>query len=108
MAKPKILPIVFNHGFSTLQIEDTPIINPIEKEVTIIELEQIKENLKVAYADTTGKLFIETPFAETYSIYKSINDYNQRLCLPYFESKRNINFGNMSTVFINLETLIIN
>jgi hypothetical protein len=61
-----------------------------------------------AYVDSIGNLYIPTPLSTTYSIYPSIEHYNQRSCLPSFEPKTNVNIDNMSKVIIDLKSLGIN
>ncbi|MDQ3190659.1 MAG: hypothetical protein M3Q58_03620 [Bacteroidota bacterium] len=67
----------------------------------------IKQKSIIAYVDDNGRLLIETPLATTYTIYPSINQYNKRLCIPDFSQKFNIDVDKMNSVFINMETLVI-
>ncbi len=114
MIKPKITPVIFNVGLVVQKGEALPVGETLfpEKKLPIVTKPKIyelyiKEKIKMAYVDATGKLFIPTPVGNTYTIYPSINHYNDRLGLPHFEKKQNINIENMVTVFIDLKTLTI-
>jgi hypothetical protein len=61
----------------------------------------------IAYVDSAGKLFIETPLAGTYTVYPSINHYNKRVCIPEFAKKHSVDIAELNQVFINLNTLTI-
>lgn len=63
---------------------------------------------KTAYVSEGGKLFIETPYADTYTVYQSIEHYNKRLCLPELQKKESVNILSYKTVIIDLQTLTIN
>lgn len=60
-----------------------------------------------AYVSETGELYIETPIGTTYTIYPSINHYNNRLCLPEFIDKNKISIDGYKVVQINLDLLKI-
>lgn len=63
--------------------------------------------LKPAFVTNTGELMIETPFADTYSIYPSISHYNERKCLPSLLNKAEVKTESRKQVFIDLQTLTI-
>ncbi len=81
------------------------------KQVELVEqtihFKSTETPIKTAYISETGKLFIETPFTDTYTIYPSIEHYNKRLCSPEFQKKEDVNIESYKTVIIDLETLII-
>ncbi|MBK8243266.1 MAG: hypothetical protein IPK88_07565 [Saprospiraceae bacterium] len=60
-----------------------------------------------AYVSGTGELYIETPIGTTYTIYPSIDHYNNRLCLPEFIDKDKISIDEFKVVQINLDLLKI-
>jgi len=60
-----------------------------------------------AYVSETGELYIETPIGTTYTIYPSIEHYNNRLCLPDFIDKDKISIVGFKVVQINLDLLKI-
>lgn len=60
-----------------------------------------------AFIDNNGRLFIETPLGKTFTVYPSIDDYNQRKCIPIFIDKNQIDLASMMEVRINLNTLSI-
>lgn len=66
------------------------------------------EKTKTVFVNKEGKLFIETPLADTYSIYPSVEHYNQRKCYPYFEKRNSIDVSQFQKIHIDLETLTIN
>lgn len=57
-----------------------------------------------AFIDKGGRLFIETPFGKTFTVYPSIDAYNQRNCIPLFIDKNQIDLAFMKEVRINLNT----
>ncbi|MBK8486098.1 MAG: hypothetical protein IPL31_17570 [Saprospiraceae bacterium] len=61
-----------------------------------------------AYLDNKGRLLIETPFGKTFTTYPSIDHYNQRICLPIFIDKNEIDLALIKEVRINLNSLSIN
>ncbi len=117
-------PIEVSYRFKKMQsvtsIKRTPIIEQfsiIQPAAEVKQIESIeftnatiksKTPNSIGYINETGELFIETPCANTFTIYMSIEHYNKRLCLPSFENKQKINFENMDTVFIDPKTLTIN
>jgi len=78
--------------------------NPIESNNNLIKLETLT---KKAYVSEIGKLYIETPFVNTYTVYPSIEHYNKRLCLPEIQQKENIILEQYKTVNIDMNTLTI-
>ncbi len=60
-----------------------------------------------AFIDNNGRLFIETPVGKTFTVYPSIDDYNQRKCIPIFIDKNQIDLAFMKEVRLNLNTLSI-
>jgi hypothetical protein len=61
-----------------------------------------------AFISIDGKVFIETPFGQTYTIYDSADQYNQRNKLPVFIQKEQVNISLMQTKSIDLDSLTIN
>jgi hypothetical protein len=61
-----------------------------------------------AFIDPVGKLFIETPLGKTFTVYPSIEHYNNRHCYPIFQDRNQIDKSILKTVRINLNTLTIN
>lgn len=60
-----------------------------------------------AYTSETGELYIETPNWTTYTVYPSIDHYNNRLGIPTFINKDRISINGFKVVQINLDTLKI-
>lgn len=60
-----------------------------------------------AYLDKDERLYIETPLGKTFTVYPSIEHYNQRKCIPLFIDKNQIDLIFMKEVRINLNTLFI-
>ena len=61
-----------------------------------------------AFIDNSGKLFIETPLGKTYTVYSSINHYNQRYCYPIFQDRNQIDKTILKAVWINSHSLTFN
>jgi hypothetical protein len=60
-----------------------------------------------AYIDINGKLFIQTPLGETFTVYPSVTAYNKRLCYPEFISNKSINIDSYIPVSVNIQSLTI-
>jgi hypothetical protein len=58
-----------------------------------------------AYASETGELYIETPNWATYTVYPSIDHYNNRLGIPTFINKDSISIKGFKKVLLNLESI---
>ncbi|MCC7027650.1 MAG: hypothetical protein IT265_11885 [Saprospiraceae bacterium] len=71
------------------------------------ENNQIQHRSSPAYVSETEELYIETPIGTTYTIYPSIDHYNNRLCLPDFIDKDKISIDGFKVVQINLDLLKI-
>lgn len=69
--------------------------------------QKIQNRLIPAYVSETGELYIETPIGTTYTIYPSIDHYNNRLCLPDFIERDKISIDGFKVVQINLDLLKI-
>lgn len=100
--------IRFNYKEFNLEPSKPPLIKEI-----IPELKPNQDNQKIqnrlipAYVSETGELYIETPIGTTYTIYPSIDHYNNRLCLPDFIDKDKISIVGFKVVQINLDLLKI-
>ncbi|MGB3227119.1 MAG: DUF6371 domain-containing protein [Saprospiraceae bacterium] len=85
----------------SLDIEILPALQPIE----------VNNNLQnrsiPAYVSEIGQLYIETPIGTTYTIYPSINHYNNRQCILDFIKKDKISINGFKVVQINLDSLKI-
>ncbi len=71
------------------------------------DINKIQIRSSPAYVSETGELYIETPIGTTYTIYPSIDHYNNRLCLPDFIDKDKISIVGFKVVQINLDLLKI-
>ena len=62
-----------------------------------------------AYVSDDGILYIPTPpdCQMTYTVYQTVNDYNQRLIVPKIISMKDVDVSNMRLTFIDLKTLTI-
>lgn len=67
----------------------------------------VETNQLTAFVNSQGKLFVPTPYSDTYSIYSCIDDYNHRRCLPDFQNKNLINIQNHIALIIDIKTLTI-
>ena len=64
--------------------------------------------LLVCYVDKEGKLYISNPIGdETYTVYKTVAQYNQRKGLPTIINKSMVDTLQMQKRYINLSTLSI-
>ena len=70
-------------------------------------IEKTDGRISIAYVDNDGKLFIETPLANTYTVYPSIVDYNERKCLPEFMVRNDVNIADFKIVKLLMQTLTI-
>lgn len=59
----------------------------------------------IAFVNGKGQLHLETPFADTYTIYPTIAAYNKRNCLPSFKDKNKVDTSNFKHIRINSHTL---
>jgi|GEM_PF-988923 hypothetical protein len=66
------------------------------------------QNTIRAYIDEEGKLYIETPLSDTYTIRESIEHYNKRSGSITFIKKSEMDITHFKTVFIDGNTLAIN
>jgi hypothetical protein len=78
-----------------------------EKTPTILKQERSKQY--PAYVSNNGALYIPTPpdGRITYTVYPSVEAYNQRSELPTFALMQSVDTSGMKQVFINLNTLTI-
>jgi hypothetical protein len=60
-----------------------------------------------AFLQNGGKLLIETPMSNTYTVYPSILAYNNRECLPEFIKKQDVDMRNLLPVEHDLKTLTV-
>lgn len=86
---------------SSFDIEILPTLQPNEGN------NNLQDRLYPAYVSETGELYIETPIGTTYTIYPSIDHYNNRLCLPDFIDKDKISIVGFKVVQINFDLLKI-
>ena len=85
---------------------------PCKQETLNLKNEQpepttIKISQTIAFVDTSGKLFIKSPFSSSFLAYNTVNEYNHRLCTPTVVNADKIETANMTKVEIDSETLTI-
>jgi hypothetical protein len=82
---------------------------PTESEATPTIQEPIQDKRLTCYVSDAGTLYIPTPpdGRITYTVYPSVETYNQRSELPTFVPMQSVDVSGMKQVFINLNTLTI-
>ena len=87
--------------------EEMPTVPQSEEAPTMPEQEQSKQY--PAYVSENGTLYMPTPpdGRITYTVYSSVEAYNQRSELPVFVPAQSVDSSSMKQVFINLNTLTI-
>jgi hypothetical protein len=81
---------------------DTPLPN-----AEALKVEAIERHTEVAFIGADGKVFIQTPFGKSYTVYEDINQYNKRSKLPIFIPKGEIDISKMQTKTIKSNALAI-
>lgn len=61
----------------------------------------------ICFLDQEGKVYIETPRATTYTIYTSVQAFNERSEIPHFKKKSEIQTDDFQVINIDIQTLYI-
>ncbi len=88
------------------------LINPMFQTLAKLSIEKLTkanifDNNLFCFIDQTGIVYIDTPLANTYTVYPSVHDYNLRKLIPDFVDKKKIDVSYFVRKVISLENLQI-